>query len=423
MAAASIRVGRFIVTTNHMFLAVFFLLVSLSFPSAALDSPLSLLEKISSDSVKAPAISPERYRRLSKGVNFFIQNDNESWNEFGAEDVASLRHMGITHVSIAIMPAVFWKDGNFSDKTWSAPQAMKLLNKIHKTVSMLIDADMGVVLKIMPTEDEMRALYFSPDETIPRWTAFYSRWAKEFSSYSAEHVFFHTLNEPRFVLFMAAEQRASEDADNRYPPNIVTGATKSWARIEDKLVDAIRTQSFKHTIMVSGDAFAGIDGLEAHPILADSNIIYNFHYYLPLVFSHQSATWVNLPGSLISNLKYPADDENCKLQQSQHSQNAHLKRYCSGAWNRDRHEKEIGVVAAWAKKNNVYAWLGEFGTYPDKADPVSVQKYYGDIRQIAESNGIGWSAWEYANWLGRLKDENMVSALGLQVKAKEQKEQ
>lgn len=412
----AIRVGIYKVIANLAALLCGLLLV-FSAPSRAEDALGNLIDKITKEEgAKAPGVTDERYMRLMRGVNFFVQMDNDDLNAFTEDDVKRLKEMGVTHVSIASSPAPLWKDGRFDEKTWAQPAGQKLLNKIHKMTAMLMDADLAVVLKVMPSEDDYRALYFSPDETLPRWVAFYAKWAKEFSSYPADKLFFHTPNEPRFMLFMAEEQKAKDDSDGRFPKPLVDGATRMWASLEDKLVDTIRTQTFAHTILVSGDAFAGIDGMQAHPLFSDANIVYNFHYYLPLVFTHQSATWVDLPGSKINNLSYPSDSKNCSEKTALSASNPYLIRYCSGAWNKDRHQKEIGAMAEWAKKNNVRVWLGEFGAYPDKAEAESIQNYYRDIREIAETNGIGWSAWEYANWLKRLNDDKMQSALGLTVK-------
>jgi endoglucanase len=411
----------------HCFWALFSLLVTLSFSggSFAYDSArVQITQPSGSDAVVVSLA--ERHARLARGVNVFLDMEtkdgvllhaDEPRNQFTSEDVLRLKRMGITHVAISTYSRVFWNDGMFSENSWNALPAKELRDKIHIIIRMLNEADIAVALKIMPSEDEMRSLYFSRADQLPMWQAFYTYWTREFGSYSPDLLFFHTLNEPRFVLFMAKEQGIEADLDSRYPPKLVAGATQMWVEIEDTLIKAIRSQAPAHTIILSGDAFAGPEGLMVRrPTAADANVIYNFHYYLPLIFTHQSATWAPFPGSKLTYLRYPPDAANCteRMQSSpEAAANPHLARYCSGAWDRTRHSGEFASLAEWVKQTGSYVWLGEFGAFPDHVDPDSITSYYRDMRMLAERYGFGWCAWEYTNWLKRLNNKEMIDALGL----------
>jgi endoglucanase len=56
-------------------------------------------------------------------------------------------------------------------------------------------------------------------------------------------------------------------------------------------------------------------------------------------------------------------------------------------------------VAAWAAKQGVPLWLGEFGAY-SKADMQSRINWTTFIREEAESRGISWAYWEFGSGFG-----------------------
>ena len=65
-----------------------------------------------------------------------------------------------------------------------------------------------------------------------------------------------------------------------------------WVKVQQEIIDVIRTYDTKHTIVVSGADFSSIDALVKMKPYKDPNLIYTFHFYEPFVFTHQSATWV-----------------------------------------------------------------------------------------------------------------------------------
>jgi endoglucanase len=54
---------------------------------------------------------------------------------------------------------------------------------------------------------------------------------------------------------------------------------------------AIREGAPQHTIIVESARWADDDDLLFLEPLRDGNVIYNFHFYEPHLFTHQGATW------------------------------------------------------------------------------------------------------------------------------------
>jgi endoglucanase len=64
-----------------------------------------------------------------------------------------------------------------------------------------------------------------------------------------------------------------------------------WEGIQDRAVAMIRRVAPRHTIIATAAAWGHQDGLLAMEPVRDENVIYTFHDYDPMWFTHQGATW------------------------------------------------------------------------------------------------------------------------------------
>src|SRR5215831_11896579 len=113
-----------------------------------------------------------------------------------------------------------------------------------------------------------------------------SRISGALSHYSALDpalVFFEVLNEPEM------------------------GDSYRWAGIQSKLVAAIREGAPRNTIIAAGARWSDDDDLLRIIPLHDPNVIYNFHFYEPHLFTHQGATWGVNNWHFLKNLPYPSN--------------------------------------------------------------------------------------------------------------------
>ncbi|MFO0942320.1 MAG: cellulase family glycosylhydrolase [Pirellulales bacterium] len=361
-------------------------------------------------------------RNLSRGVNInftvteengHLTHVNDLINQITEEDVLRIKSIGMTHVRLALSPYPLMQDGLFRNEKWRGKNATLFLASVHRIIRLFANHRILVVLAVMPNEESFRRLYRNPKET-DAWEAFFRAWGKEFSIYSPSQLLFETLNEPRFVLFLAKELHVATDEDHRYPPLLLQQANARWIPIESRLLLALRSSLPQHTLIATSDGFSDPIALTLRTPIEDSNIIYTFHYYMPLLFTHQSATWFEFPGSHISGLTYPSKEANCK------SANLPIKdlvtlHYCVSGWNIERHRKYMSKVQNWSRRHRVTVWLGEFGAYLKAIDAESRRNYYQDIRTVAEENSFGWCAWEYVGWLGRFLELQTNSALSYHV--------
>jgi len=100
----------------------------------------------------------------------------------------------------------------------------------------------------------------------------------------------------------------------------------------------------------------------------DRRIIVTAHYYLPMAFTHQGATWSEPP--------HPVGVS-----------------WGSAAELKDL-ETNLAGVAAWATKQNRPIFLGEFGAY-DKGPLESRVRYTSAVARQAEKFGFSWAYWQF----------------------------
>ena len=101
----------------------------------------------------------------------------------------------------------------------------------------------------------------------------------------------------------------------------------------------------------------------------DRHIIVTVHYYLPMEFTHQGASW-NKETVNLSGVRWGTDSDKLVMEQN------------------------FLTVQAWAKAQNRPILLGEFGAY-DKADMDSRVAYTAHAARTAESLGWAWAYWQF----------------------------
>ena len=198
----------------------------------------------------------------------------------------------------------------------------------------------------------------------------------------------------------------------------------SWLGLLLQSLDTIRRHAPRSTIIVAGAGYSDIWDLILLPALPDSNLIYNFHYYEPHIFTHQGATWGSDYWLDIRSLGFPATDENVvDVMSHTASQEARWRilQYKEDHWNADRVAGDIEYAAKWARERNLPLICDEFGAYRNFSRPDDRERWLTAARTAFEKNHIGWTMWDYQGGFGVVFKENggvrddevVLRALGL----------
>jgi aryl-phospho-beta-D-glucosidase BglC (GH1 family) len=348
----------------------------------------------------AKGIAFQRAEHLKRGVNlssFYAQTRDISQARLDAYmsegDMRALKTAGFDHVRLSINPALLIaspKTGTLRD----GPMA-----SLDKTVGQLLDAGLNVVLDIHAEEDWKAALTHG-DDGASNLYAFWLNFAAHYAKSDPDRVFFEILNEPSM--------------DDLY----------RWEGIQDRAVAAIRRVAPRHTIIATAAAWGHQDGLLAMEPVRDDNVIYTFHDYDPMWFTHQGATWSTTSWAFTHGIPYPSTPQNILPELNQEPDERvrlELQRYGEDQWGPARVQTEVDAIAKWAEERNVPLYCGEFGAFKDHSDPKMRAAWIDDTRTALESRHVGWAMWDYdgnfglatKSSAGIVFDQNILKALGM----------
>ena len=179
-----------------------------------------------------------------------------------------------------------------------------------------------------------------------------------------------------------------------------------------------------HTILATSSQYSKIDSLLALEPVRDDNVIYTFHEYDPMWFTHQGANWGAQGWVHLRGVPYPSTPENIQpilAQEQDERVRLKVQRYGLERWDKSRLSAEIGTMSDWAQRRGVPVYCGEFGVFKKFSDPHARATWISDVRTALESKHIGWSMWEYQDSFGLVTkgpdgtviDPAIVTALGL----------
>ena len=314
-----------------------------------------------------------------------------------AQDIALIKAMGFDHVRFTLNCDPMFRRGQ-ADRIPAEYLAM-----VDGAVKMILDQNLNVIIDIHPESDFKQKLA-SDDSFVEQFEDYWRALAKHYSSLDPEKVFFEILNEPEFK--------------DRY----------RWMGVQAQLARAIREGAPNHTIIAAGTKWSSSDELLFLEPLHDPNVIYNFHFYDPDIFTHQGATWSTNFQHYLTNLPYPSTPENVATAHAQVPDPINqqsVERYGLARWNAARVDAEMAEAAAWGKKWNVPLTCNEFGVYRGTSNPTYRAAWIHDVRTALEKYNIGWTMWDYAGGFAVVTrkdgvttpDPITIKALGLTVPA------
>ena len=314
-----------------------------------------------------------------------------------ASDIALIKSAGFDHVRLSVNPQPMM------DTARRPGGRDEYFGYLDAAVKMILDAGLAVELDMHPNSDFKERLA-KEDDSVERFADFWYTVAQHYSSWDSDRIFFEILNEPEM----------------RDPYR--------WYGVEAKLAAAIRRGAPANTIIAAGARWDDDDDLVFLEPLADTNVIYVFHFYEPHIFTHQGATWGSYYWKWLKGLHYPSSPENAAQVATlvpEARERLQVIRYGQDHWDASRVEAEINQAADWAKQRGVPLICNEFGVYRTFSDPQDRTRWLTDVRTALERHNIGWAMWDYSGSFGVVTnretkarlDEVTVKALGLKMPA------
>jgi endoglucanase len=330
----------------------------------------------------ASSVPPSRVARLRHGINAsewfaqvydkrgYTKEHFQSWTT--ADDIALIKSMGFDHVRLSVNPQPMMPNHQPDEIP------AEYLGYLDAAVKMILDQGLAAVIDLH-ADGDFKARLAKDDSFVQEFADFWRALARHYSSWDAERVFFEILNEP--------------EMSDRY----------RWYGVQAKLATAIREGAPQHTMIAAGARWSDDDDLVFIEPLRDSNVIYNFHFYDPHIFTHQGATWGSYFWHWVKGLHYPSSPETAARVAAgapDAVDRLAIIRYGADHWDAARIDAEIAQVAEWARQRGVPVVCNEFGVFRNYADPKDREAWIHDVRTALERHGMGWAMWDYSGSFG-----------------------
>ena len=259
-------------------------------------------------------------------------------------DYEKIASWGFDHVRLPVDYNILQAaDGAFIEKGFeridnalllSRKYGLKTVLDLHKTAGFSFD------------ELETESGFFENEKYQER---FYSLWEEFARRYGAdsENVVFELLNEVTEESYITA-----------------------WNRISNECIKRIRAYAPETVILVGSYFNNAADTVQYLDPPYDSKVMYNFHCYEPLEFTHQGAYWTSKidPDKRVKFAESGADEE--------------------------YFEQLFSTAIDKAKKHGTSLYCGEYGMI-DIASPEDSLEWFRTIHKVFEKHDIARSVWSY----------------------------
>lgn len=297
-----------------------------------------------------------------KGINlggWFSQCDysKDRLDHFITEsDFEKIASWGLDHVRIPIDYNILEnEDGSYKkDGFRRIEKALALAEKyglnaivdLHKTAGFSFDVD------------EQEVGFFDNAKLQERFYLLWEELAKRFGG-NPDKVAFELLNEVTDQKFIDA-----------------------WNRISLECIKRIRAYAPDTLILVGSYWNNSPEAVKDLAAPYDDKVVYNFHCYSPLAFTHQGATWAV---DIDRDARYRFEDI---------------------AITPEYFETQFASAIEKAKSHGVSIYCGEYGVI-DRTVPEDTVKWFKVINSVFDKHGIARAAWSYKEMDFGLSDSRM----------------
>ncbi|MBO4323774.1 MAG: cellulase family glycosylhydrolase [Lachnospiraceae bacterium] len=183
----------------------------------------------------------------------------------------------------------------------------------------------------------------------------------------------------------------------------------TWNRVADTCIRRIRAIAPEIPILIGGYYNNSVEALKDLALPQDDNIIYNFHCYDPLLFTHQGAPWISTMDTSFRcpyKMTYGEYTKESIVQLGEGFAHAFDGFEAAKAIDVNYFEALFKEAVSVAEERNVRLYCGEYGVI-DRVEPEEALLWYEDFHKALKKFGIGSAAWSYRRMDFGLSDSRM----------------
>ncbi|GHV04608.1 endoglucanase [Clostridia bacterium] len=176
---------------------------------------------------------------------------------------------------------------------------------------------------------------------------------------------------------------------------VVEGPSSRWNAIAKKAIAAIREIDPTRIIIYGGIHYNSCYYMSELEVTDDPNLIYNFHFYEPHIFTHQHS-WTPMTRLYNTNLTYPGEFPKLDEFFKNHPDMAGgMTRYVGKKLDRALMSEDFEPVRNFKRAHpNAQLYCGEYGVIRT-ASPSSKRNWLADITELFIELDIGRALWDY----------------------------
>ena len=171
---------------------------------------------------------------------------------------------------------------------------------------------------------------------------------------------------------------------------------EAWNRISTECIKRIRVNAPDAYILLGGYYNNSIEALKDLEMPYDNKIVYNFHCYEHLLFTHQGAYWIaTMDTSFRCHYKMPYRSYE-ELSEKQLCQAyAGFEDFDPNNCPDEQYfENMLKEAVAVAEERNVPLYCGEYGVI-DRADKKDAAEWFHDFHAVMDKYSVGRAVWNY----------------------------
>ncbi len=304
------------------------------------------------------------------------------------EDIRKIAGWGFDHVRVPVdypvleedaHPGVYLESGfAYLDHclAWCQKHGLRMILDIHKapgySFTNTLEADATGVNSLF-TDDAMQQRF------VNLWDALTRRYLGQ----AQDALAFELLNE------------------------MVLPESSPWNKLAQKAINQIRSADTQRLIIIGGNYYNAVDELANIHVNPDPEMLFTFHFYDPIVVTHQKAPWVIEMDKFNRSVDFPCEIPDLESY-IRTNYPVHIPRYEKSFGRRLDRSFLVDMLAPakrFMEKNNAPLYCGEFGVI-DRAPMQTRINWTREFISALNDYKIGYGYWSYKQMDFGLVDHN-----------------